>query len=107
MVPRHAGPFTTVAAGAQGTGAVSGVNPGYSDRADGVSVTTWTAHPATLIEGVQGRYFVMTMVLMGYVLSGLAKGKTRLQGRLAALALSGFALCSLTALSMTLLSRYH
>ena len=70
-------------------------------------LVTWTAHPATLIEGVQGRYFVMPMVLLGYVLSGLAKGKTRLQGRLAALALSGFALCSLTALSMTLLSRYH
>lgn len=70
-------------------------------------LVTWTAHPATLIEGVQGRYFVMPMVLLGYVLSGLAKGKTRLKGRLAALALSGFALCSLTALSVTLLSRYH
>jgi uncharacterized membrane protein len=68
---------------------------------------TWTAHPATVIEGVQGRYFVMPMVLLGFVLSGLAMGQTRLQGRLAALALSGFALCSLTALSVTLLSRYH
>ena len=70
-------------------------------------LVTWTAHPATVIEGVQGRYFVVPMVLLGFVLSGLAKGQTRLQGRLAALALSGFALCSLTALSMTLLSRYH
>jgi uncharacterized membrane protein len=70
-------------------------------------LVTWTAHPATVIEGVQGRYFVMPMVLLGFVLSGLAMGQTRLQGRLAALALSGFALCSLTALSVTLLSRYH
>jgi uncharacterized membrane protein len=70
-------------------------------------LVTWTAHPATLIEGVQGRYFVMPMVLLGYVLSGAAKAPARLQGRLAALALSGFALCSLTALSVTLLSRYH
>ena len=70
-------------------------------------LVTWTAHPATLIEGVQGRYFVMPMVLLGYVLSGLAHARTRFQSRLAALALSGFALCSLTTLSFTLLSRYH
>jgi uncharacterized membrane protein len=70
-------------------------------------LVTWTAHPASLIEGVQGRYFVMPVVLLGHVLSGLAKTPTRLHSRLAGLALSGFALCSLTALSMTLLSRYH
>ena len=70
-------------------------------------LVTWTAHPATVIEGVQGRYFVMPMVLLGYALSGSAKPSSRLQGRLAALTLSGFTLCSLAALSMTLLSRYH
>ena len=70
-------------------------------------LVTWTAHPATLIEGVQGRYFVMPMVLLGYALSGLAKAQMRPQSRLAVLTLSGFTLCSLTALSMTLLSRYH
>jgi uncharacterized membrane protein len=70
-------------------------------------LVTWTAHPATVIEGVQGRYFVMPMVLLGYVLSGLARPSSRLQGQLAALSLSGFTLCSLTALSVTLLSRYH
>ena len=40
MVPRHAGPYAAVATGAQGTGAVSGVNPGHHDSADGASVTT-------------------------------------------------------------------
>ncbi len=70
-------------------------------------LVTWTAHPASLIEGVQGRYFVMPVVLLGYVLGGLAQASTRLQGRLAALALGGFALCSLAALSVTLLGRYH
>jgi uncharacterized membrane protein len=69
-------------------------------------LVTWTAHPASLIEGVQGRYFVMPMVLLGYVLSGSPKAQTQLQGRLVVFALSGFALCSLTALTITLLSRY-
>lgn len=70
-------------------------------------LVTWTPHPATLIEGVQGRYFVMPMVLLAFALSGFPTVQTRLRRRLAAFALTGFAFSSLAALTITLLSRYH
>jgi uncharacterized membrane protein len=70
-------------------------------------LVTWTPHPATLIEGVQGRYFVMPMVMLAFSLSGFPTVRTQLRRRLAALALTGFALASLTALTITLISRYH
>lgn len=41
-------------------------------------LVTWTPHPATLIHGVQGRYFIVPAILLGYTLSGsndLLRGK--------------------------------
>lgn len=37
-------------------------------------LATWTAHPATIITGVQGRYFLVPSVLLAYALSGSASG---------------------------------
>lgn len=70
-------------------------------------LVTWTPHPATLVQGVQGRYFVMPVLMLGYALSGAAAPATALRYRLGAVTLGGFALTSLLALTMTLLSRYH
>lgn len=70
-------------------------------------LVTWTPHPATVIEGVQGRYFVMPMVMLAFSLSGFPTARTRLQRQLAVFALTGFALASLTGLTLTLISRYH
>lgn len=70
-------------------------------------LVTWTPHPAVLVEGVQGRYFVMPMVLLAFALSGFPTVQSQPRRRLAALALTGFALSSLAALSITLISRYH
>lgn len=44
---------------------------------------TWNAHPATLIEGVQGRYFLVPALLLAYALGGHATrggGLVRLAG---------------------------
>lgn len=70
-------------------------------------LVTWTPHPASVVQGVQGRYFVVPMILMGYVASGFATVQPPLRRGLAGLVLAGFALSSLTALTMTLLTRYH
>lgn len=37
-------------------------------------LATWTAHPATIITGVQGRYFLVPAVLLAYALSGSQGG---------------------------------
>ncbi len=70
-------------------------------------LVTWTPHPATVVQGVQGRYFVVPMILFAYVASGFTVVQTPVRRWLAALVTAGFALLSLTALTMTVLSRYH
>ena len=70
-------------------------------------LVTWTPHPALLVQGVQGRYFVAPMILLGYAMSGFAAKKCPSHRRFAGLVLLGFALCSITALTTTLLTRYH
>jgi len=70
-------------------------------------LVTWTPHPATVVEGVQGRYFVVPMLLLGYALSGFSAPQARRRRGPAAVTLAGFALASLSALTMTLLGRYH
>jgi hypothetical protein len=32
-------------------------------------LVTWTPHPATLIEGIQGRYFLLPAILIAYALN--------------------------------------
>jgi uncharacterized membrane protein len=70
-------------------------------------LVTWTPHPASMVQGVQGRYFVVPMILFGYVASGFARVQSPLRRWVAALATGGFALLSVAALTMTVLSRYH
>jgi uncharacterized membrane protein len=36
-------------------------------------LVTWTVHPARSISGVQGRYFLVPMIMLGYALSGSAQ----------------------------------
>jgi len=69
-------------------------------------LVTWTPHPATVVQGVQGRYFVVPMILLGYSLSGCAPGQGQFQRWLARCILAGFAMTALTALTMTLVNRY-
>lgn len=73
-------------------------------------LVTWTPHPTVLVQGVQGRYFVVPMLLLGFVASGFGtapRTRSPLRRWLAGLVLGSFALISLTALMLTLLRRYH
>ena len=69
-------------------------------------LVTWTPHPAPVVQGVQGRYFVVPMILLGYSLSGFAPVQGAVRRWLTRFVLAGFALVALTALTMTLVSRY-
>jgi uncharacterized membrane protein len=70
-------------------------------------LVTWTPHPSLVVQGVQGRYFVVPMILLGFAVSGFPAAQTRKRRWLSGLAIAGFAALSLTALTVTLLSRYH
>jgi hypothetical protein len=70
-------------------------------------LVTWTPHPAHLVQGVQGRYFIVPMITLGYALSDFPTQTGTRRRWLAGLVLGGFSVASLSALTMTLLSRYH
>lgn len=68
---------------------------------------TWTPHPAEVIQGVQGRYFTVPALLLGYALSGQDTGDViarRTQAKLVAVLMVA---SSLIALTTTLINRYH
>jgi uncharacterized membrane protein len=68
---------------------------------------TWTPHPAVVVNGVQGRYFVVPALLAAYALSGSAhtgSGPRRLLSQTTAALFVGI---SVTALLATLITRYH
>ncbi|MBK6361575.1 MAG: DUF2142 domain-containing protein [Comamonadaceae bacterium] len=67
---------------------------------------TWTPHPTSLVQGVQGRYFVVPMILLAYSVSGFAVFRGPTHRVLTWVVLAGFALTALTALMMALFSRY-
>ena len=68
---------------------------------------TWNPYPALIIEGVQGRYFIVPALIVGYALSGphpnQRPARPPWEFWLAALV----ALVSLTALAQALIHRYH
>ena len=70
-------------------------------------LATWTPHPASVIKGVQGRYFVVPAILLGYAASGGAKQQSPLRQWISGLAVTVFAFASLAALTIALLGRYH
>jgi uncharacterized membrane protein len=70
-------------------------------------LSTWTPHPATLVKGVQGRYFVVPAILLAYAASGCATRQLAARQWIAGLTAAGFALTALTALTIAVLGRYH
>lgn len=70
-------------------------------------LVTWTPHPASVVKGVQGRYFVVPAILLGYAASGYATQQLAARQWIAGLAVAGFALTSLAALMIAVLGRYH
>ena len=70
-------------------------------------LVTWTPHPATVVQGVQGRYLVVPAILLGCSLSGFSAPDGPRRRRFVWVTVAGFMLFCLTALIMTLLRRYH
>jgi uncharacterized membrane protein len=70
-------------------------------------LVTWTPHPATVIKGVQGRYFLVPLILMAYAISGYETQLRPLRKWINTLAVAVFALTSATALMIALWGRYH
>lgn len=68
--------------------------------------STWTAYPATVIEGVQGRYFLVPAMLVCYALSGPNTGNFRHRAWVWPITLLTVVV-SFGALALTLQERYH
>lgn len=66
---------------------------------------TWTPYPSEQVSGVQGRYFLLPVIVMAYALSGSTC--TNRWTRLNTLATGFFGVFSVVVLAQTLLSRYH
>lgn len=67
---------------------------------------SWTPHPATIVHGIQGRYFIVPFLLLAYAFHGVFDVRSRafsLAGHLLVCAFFAFSACSLLS---TLQSRY-
>lgn len=69
-------------------------------------LVTWTPHPAHVIVGVQGRYFVVPILLTAYAMSGVVPDKGTWRQSLDWLVLVAFSGLSLTALFLGLQDRF-
>lgn len=71
-------------------------------------LVTWTPHPAIYIDGVQGRYFLIPALMVGYALSGDNQwpDRPRIQ-KLSFAILLLLALCSVTSTLNLLIDRYY
>jgi uncharacterized membrane protein len=66
---------------------------------------TWTPHPATIVEGVQGRYFIVPAIVLAYSMGAtIAPTGWRWPAWMAVFATTAV---SMNALIATLLARYH
>jgi uncharacterized membrane protein len=68
-------------------------------------LATWTPHPATVVNGVQGRYFIVPAIILAYAVGATVRPRgPRWPGWLVLCATAGV---SFYALIVTLLARYH
>ncbi|TNJ36588.1 DUF2142 domain-containing protein [Prosthecochloris vibrioformis] len=70
-------------------------------------LVTWTPHPAEVISGVQGRYFLIPAIMLAYGIGGDYRLFFGLRGKLASLLVLCILLSSLTASVRLLLERYY
>jgi uncharacterized membrane protein len=69
-------------------------------------LVTWTPYPATVVIGVQGRYFTIPVLLLGYAASGLQPAVSRYRRWFSWVFGVLMAIISLVALFQALLARY-
>lgn len=71
-------------------------------------LVTWTPHPASVIEGVQGRYFLVPALLIAYALSGVGGSNSlRLRDYICWIAVWIFGLLSTVITFSLLVDRYY
>jgi uncharacterized membrane protein len=68
-------------------------------------LVTWTPHPARIVEGVQGRYFIVPALAIAYAMAPAPGSK--MLGRAGLAVGTAFAGVSSYALIVTILGRYH
>lgn len=67
---------------------------------------SWTPHPATVVHGIQGRYFIVPFLLLAYSYHGMVDVRSRALSLTGQLLLSAFLVFSAYCLLTTLQSRY-
>lgn len=67
---------------------------------------SWTPHPATIVHGIQGRYFIVPFLLLAYAFHGMVDVRSRTLSLVNQLLLSVFFAFSAYALLSALQSRY-
>lgn len=68
---------------------------------------TWTPHPASVVNGVQGRYFVVPALLTAYALSGSTLRTTGPRRAFNQVTTTFFVVAGISALVTTLITRYR
>ena len=64
-------------------------------------------HPANIINGVQGRYFLIPVVMLAYAISGNLKINEGVARKIALVFLAGFVIFTVTSTSKLLIARYY
>lgn len=67
---------------------------------------SWTPHPATIVHGIQGRYFIVPFLLLAYAFHGIFDVRSRAFSLASQLLLSAFFLFSAYSLLSALQGRY-
>lgn len=67
---------------------------------------SWTPHPATIVHGIQGRYFIVPFLLLAYSFHGIFEVRSRAFSLVSQLLLSAFFIFSAYALLSALQGRY-
>ena len=67
----------------------------------------WTPHPATIIQGVQGRYFLIPMIMIAYAISGSLKLHGGFSRKCALLLVAILGIFTIIGTTQLLIERYY
>lgn len=70
-------------------------------------LVAWTPHPANEVVGVQGRYFLIPMLVLAYGIAGVHGLSATLKGRLGTMLSLTLFVVSITASTVVLIQRYY
>ncbi|MBY0346480.1 MAG: DUF2142 domain-containing protein [Neisseriaceae bacterium] len=70
-------------------------------------LVTWTPHPATIIHGIQGRYFIIPAIMLAYAIAGDATRLTKFQSTLAYSFVCMMGCFTIVSMTNLLIERYY